>query len=210
MHIPDGFLDTKTILLTSTLSAGYLAYSLKKARTILDNKTVPVIGLLSAYIFAGQMINFPVLAGTSGHLIGATLATIVVGPILASIIISVVLIIQCLLFGDGGITALGANILCMGMIAVWTSYFAYKGLHAFFSKEKTAVVLFIASWTSVVAASAICSLLLITSHTTPLLSTIIAMVGIHSLIGIGEGIITVATTNAIRKAKPELLSEGVL
>ena len=126
MHVPDGFLDTPTSLATGVVAAAAVAVSLRGARRELDERTAPLAGLVAAFVFAAQMINFPVAAGTSGHLLGGTLAAVLVGPFTATLCITVVLVVQALLFADGGLTALGTNITLMGVVGVWVGYGVFR------------------------------------------------------------------------------------
>jgi cobalt/nickel transport system permease protein len=206
MHIPDGFLDSKTAAATGALAAAGLAVALRHARLHLPPRRVPLLGLAAAFVFAAQMINFPVAGGTSGHLIGAVLAATLLGPSAAVIVISAVLIVQCLMFADGGISALGANILNMGLIGGvggWAIYHVISGLiKGLFGRVLAAAF---AAWCSTVLASVACAGELATSHTAGWSVVLPAMAGLHVLIGIGEGLITALVLVAIARARPELL-----
>ncbi|SFG56574.1 cobalt/nickel transport system permease protein [Desulfotomaculum arcticum] len=200
MHIPDGFLDTKTWISTYALSAGALAYSIKKSKEVLEDKLIPKLGIMAAFIFAAQMVNFPIAGGTSGHLLGAALATVLLGPVSGCLILSTVLVIQCLAFQDGGLTALGGNIFNMAVLGVITAYVAYSLL----SKVLTGTIgrnisVFLAAWLSVVIAAFGATMELAASNTIPFSVALPAMVGVHMLIGIGEGLITVAVVNFVEK-----------
>lgn len=206
MHIPDGFLDTKTAVAAGVLAAAGLAVALRQARAHLPPRRVPLLGLTAAFVFAAQMINFPVAGGTSGHLIGAVLAAVLLGPSAAVIVISAVLIVQCLMFADGGISALGANIFNMavlGAVGGWAIYHlvcrAVKGL---FGRVLAAAF---AAWCSTVIASVACAGELAASGTVRFSVALPAMAGIHMLIGLGEGIITALVLVAVARARPELL-----
>jgi cobalt/nickel transport system permease protein len=206
MHIPDGFLDTKTAVAAGALAAGALGLALRQARAHLPPRRVPLLGLAAAFVFAAQMVNFPVAGGTSGHLIGAVLAAVLLGPSAAVIVISAVLIVQCLMFADGGISALGANIFNMGIIGGvggWAIYHvvsrAVKGL---FGRVLAAAF---AAWCSTVIASVACAGELASSHTVRFSVVLPAMAGIHMLIGVGEALITALVLVAIARARPELL-----
>lgn len=200
MHIPDGFLDAKTWMSTAAVSVGALAYSLKKSKVELDEKQVPKLGIMAAFIFAAQMVNFPVALGTSGHLLGAALAAVLLGPWNATIILSTVLVIQCLIFQDGGIAALGANVFNMAVVGVLTAFFTYKGLSGLFkSRTGRNISIFLASWVSVMAASTFAAAELGVSGTFPFSKVFPAMAGWHSLIGIGEGLITVVVVNTVSR-----------
>ena len=126
MHVPDGFLDVPTSIGTAVVATAGIAGALRGARRDLDERTTPIAGLVAVFIFAGQMINFPVGAGTSGHLLGGALAAVLAGPWLATLALSVVLIVQAFLFADGGITALGSNVVLMGLVGVWVGWFAFR------------------------------------------------------------------------------------
>ena len=198
MHIPDGFLDVKTWVSTGIMSAGALSYSIKKSKDTLNDRQVPLLGVMAAFIFAAQMINFPVAGGTSGHLLGAAMATILLGPWNASIIISSVLIIQCLFFQDGGLTALGGNIFNMAVVGVLTSYLFYRGITAVnSSKTVKLVAAFVASWASVVVACLAASVELAVSGTAPFNIVAPAMLTWHVLIGAGEGMITAVVVTVV-------------
>ena len=200
MHIPDGFLDTKTWVSTYVLSGGALAYSIKRSKEALEEKLIPKLGIMAAFIFAAQMVNFPIAGGTSGHLLGAALATVLLGPVSSCMIISTVLVIQCLAFQDGGLTALGANIFNMAVLGVITAYLAYFLLTKIIpGKNGRNLSIFLASWSSVVIAAFGATVELAASNTVPFNVAFPAMIGIHMLIGIGEGLITVAVVNFVEK-----------
>ncbi|TEB07583.1 Fused nickel transport protein NikMN [Pelotomaculum schinkii] len=196
MHIPDGFLDAKTWVATTVVGAGALSYSLKKVREEFNERLIPVMGVLAAFIFAAQMINFPIAGGTSGHLLGATLATVLLGPWCSGLIISTVLIIQCLFFNDGGLTALGANILNMAFIGSLVAYGVYKLVSGKSRFEQAAI--FLAAWSSVIAAALVATVELALSGTVPFHVALAAMLSWHFLIGIGEGLITVVVVSYVR------------
>lgn len=200
MHIPDGFLDVKTWVTTYAFSAGALSYSVKKSREVLNDRLIPKLGIIAAFIFAAQMVNFPIAGGTSGHLLGAALATILLGPFNGCLIISTVLIIQCIAFQDGGLTALGGNIFNMAVVGVITAYLIYSLLSKILpSSIGRNITVFLASWGSVVMAAFAATVELATSNTVPFSIAFPAMVGIHMLIGIGEGLITVVVVNFVEK-----------
>ena len=126
MHVPDGFLDAPTSLATAAVAATAVAFALRGARRELDDRTAPLAGLVATFVFAAQMVNFPVAAGTSGHLIGGALAAVLVGPWTATLCLTVVLLVQGLLFADGGLTALGTNVALMAVVAVWIGYAVFR------------------------------------------------------------------------------------
>ncbi|MTV48686.1 cobalamin biosynthesis protein CbiM [Heliobacillus mobilis] len=205
MHIPDHFLSPTTWIGASAISGGALAYAAKKTQKKLDERQVPWMGVMGAFIFAAQMVNFPVAGGTSGHLLGSMLAAVVLGPWPTMIIMSTILGIQCLFFQDGGITALGANILNMAVVGTWTGYGTYRLLLRLLPGtwgQKAAI--FAGGWMSVFLASIVAAFELAFSDTLPLSLALPAMAGWHSLIGIGEGLITVAVIQYLLRVKPEL------
>ena len=210
MHIPDGFLDTRTAVAAGALAAAGMAVALRHTRAHLPARRVPLLGLAAAFVFAAQMINFPVAGGTSGHLIGAVLAAVLLGPSAAVVVISAVLIVQCLMFADGGVSALGANIFNMavvGGVGGWAIYHlvtrAVKGL---FGRVLAAAF---AAWCSTVIASVACAGELAASRTVRFSVVLPAMAGIHMLIGVGEALITAMVLVAIARARPELLKPDV-
>lgn len=206
MHIPDGFLDVKTALTAAVISAGAISYSIKQTREVLDDRQVPMMGVAAAFIFAAQMVNFPVAGGTSGHLIGGTLAAVTFGPWAAMLIMTAVLIIQSFVFQDGGISALGGNILLMAVVAPLVGYTVYSLLVGS-GESKTRVLgsIFVAGWISTIAASLVGAALLSISNIISLQVAIPAMVGWHTLIGIGEGLITVLVVSYLSKVKPSMI-----
>jgi cobalt/nickel transport system permease protein len=190
MHIPDGFLDAKACIATGALGAGAIAYGLKKTKMTLARPEVPKIALIGAFIFAAQMLNFPVSGATSGHFLGGALASILFGPAVGVVIMSAVLIVQALVFQDGGLTVLGANIFCTGVIGSYVGYGVYRLGLTLLRGKATKAVTFMAAWCSIVAASCAVAVLLAWSGTFPLNVALTAMAGWHSLIGIGEGLVT--------------------
>jgi cobalt/nickel transport system permease protein len=208
MHIPDGFLDGKTIVATGALAAGGLGVALRHARTALPPRRVPLLGLAAAFVFAAQMINFPVAAGTSGHLVGGVLVAALLGPSAAVIVISAVLIVQCLMFADGGLSALGANILNMGVVGAvggWAVYrLVSRAVAGLFGRLLAAAF---AGWCSTVIASVACAGELAVSRTAPLALALPAMAGVHMLVGVGEGLITALVLPAAARARPELAAD---
>ena len=206
MHIPDGFLSAPVWTSLSILGLAGVSFSLKTTRQTLQQKNVPLIGIMAAFIFAAQMFNFPILAGTSGHLLGACLLSVILGPWIGSLVLSIVLIIQCLLFQDGGVTALGANIINMAFIGVFVSYFIYDRLQKILpAKYQFSVSVASAAFISVLVSSLFCTLELSLSGTVPFHISIIPMTGIHALIGLGEAAITLSILSFIKKVRPDLL-----
>ncbi|GGD99568.1 energy-coupling factor ABC transporter permease [Paenibacillus nasutitermitis] len=195
MHIPDGFLDTKAWASTTVAGVAAVGYSLRRTKLALQPRQVPMIALMGAFVFAAQMLNFPIAGATSGHFLGGALTSILFGPWIGTIVMAAVLVIQALVFQDGGITVLGANILCTGFIGCFVGYGAFKAGMTIMRGRGRAAVTFIASWLSIVSASAGVALLLAWSGTFELGLALKAMVGWHSLIGIGEGVITMLVAN---------------
>lgn len=205
MHIPDGFLDARTWVTLSAVSAAGLSVAVRKTRSVLGERQVPLMGVMAAFIFAAQMVNFPVAGGTSGHFMGGVLAAVFLGPLSGMLVMAVVLIVQCLVFQDGGITALGPNIFNMGMVGGIGGYLVFRGLVALIPGPGfRSVALFAAAWISIVLASLACALELALSGTVPLAVALPAMAGVHALIGIGEGFITVLVANAVLRMRPDL------
>jgi len=205
MHIPDGFLDTKTWVSFSGISLGFLIAGVKKIKKKLEQKVIPLLGVSSAFIFAAQMLNFPVAGGTSGHFVGAALAGILLGPFSGVLVMSSVLIVQCLVFQDGGLTALGANIFNMGIFGSFIGYYVFH-LFSKIIKSDIGIILgsFFAGWLSTVLASMACAFELAISHTVPLKICLPAMAGVHALIGIGEGLITSIVIGFVRKTRRDI------
>lgn len=208
MHIPDGFVSLPVATATGLVSAAVVSVALNKARDAYGMKQAPLLGLTTAFIFAAQMINFPVAGGTSGHLLGGTLAAIILGsPWAGTLCIATVLIIQAILFADGGVTALGANIFNIGLIGVWTGWNLTQVLQRLLggSKRRLPLAAGIAAAISVIAAAVACGIELILSGTAPANLVLPAMSGVHILIGIGEGIITGGVLTYLATARPDLL-----
>ena len=209
VHVPDGFLDVPTSVATGALAAGTVALALRKARTELDDRTAPLAGLTAAFVFAGQMINFPVAAGTSGHLIGAVLTAVLVGPWTAVLCMTAVLLVQAVLFADGGLTALGTNVTLMALLAVVVGYGVFRGLSALLPRTGTGVLTAagVAAFLSVPAAalSFVGLFALGGSVDMPLGTVASAMTGVHLLIGLGEAAITVAIVGAVLAVRPDLV-----
>ncbi|MFH7024623.1 MAG: energy-coupling factor ABC transporter permease [Heteroscytonema crispum UTEX LB 1556] len=208
MHIPDGFVSPVVAAATGVASAAAVAVALGRSREAFGIRRAPVLGLTTAFIFAAQMINFPVAGGTSGHLLGGTLAAIVLGsPWAGTLCIATVLIIQAVLFADGGITALGANILNMAVIGVWVGWSLTQTLQRLFggSRGRLPLAAGIASGVSVVVAAVACAIELALSGTAPANIVLPTMTGVHILIGIGEGLITGGVLTYLATARPDLL-----
>ena len=208
MHIPDGFINAPTSLAAGAVAAGWVGVSLRRAAQTLQERQAPLAGLVAAYIFAVQMLNFPVAAGTSGHLLGGVLAAVLVGPWAGCICVAVVLVVQSL-FADGGLTALGLNITNMAVVGVFGGWAVFRLLRRALPATKTSVVVAsgIAAGVSVVlAASAfVLEYAIGCAGIAPVGTVFAAMVGVHTLIGIGEGIITALTVGVVMSVRPDLV-----
>jgi cobalt/nickel transport system permease protein len=208
VHIPDGFINAPTSLAAGAVAAGGVGVSLRRAAQTLQERQAPLAGLVAAYIFAVQMLNFPVAAGTSGHLLGGVLAAVLVGPWAGCICVAVVLVVQSL-FADGGLTALGLNITNMAVVGVFGGWAVFRLLRRVLPATKPSVVVSagIAAGISVVlAASAfVVEYAIGGAGGVPVGTVLAAMVGVHTLIGIGEGIITALTVGVVLGVRPDLV-----
>lgn len=209
MHIPDGFIDVPTAAGAGLVAVAGLAVCVRKSAGTLEDREIPLAGLTAAFIFAAQMLNFPVASGTSGHLLGGVLAAVLVGPYLGTLCVSVVLMVQALLFADGGLIALGLNVVNMALLTSFGGYAIFLLLRRLLPATARGVVLAsgIAAGLSVVVAS-----LGFTVEyglggvgDAPLSTVAAAMVGTHLLIGIGEGIITALVVSAVLATRPDLV-----
>jgi cobalt/nickel transport system permease protein len=209
MHIPDGFFDAQTSLAGGVLAAGAIAGSLRRSRAELAEAAAPLAGLVAVFVFAAQMINFPVGAGTSGHLIGAALAAILVGPATAVLAMTVVLTVQALVFADGGLTALGLNVLNLAVLAPLVAYAVFRLAAQVLPRTRagTLVAAFLAGWASVVASAAAFSLEFAIGGTTAIEPTTVAvaMLAVHAVIGAVEGIITALIVASVSALRPDLV-----
>jgi cobalt/nickel transport system permease protein len=208
LHIPDGFLSGDVAALAGVVAIAAVAYGLRVANVELDEARIPLLGVLAAFIFAGQMLNFPIAGGTSGHFLGATLAAVLLGPWLACLVMAVVLAVQAFAFADGGISALGANVLNMGVLGALLAGLLVSGAMSVLPRTRGSflAVVGVVSWLAVMVGAAATSLELAVSDTVPLATSLPAMLGVHSLIGIGEAVITVAAVSAVLAARPDLVA----
>lgn len=207
MHIPDGFLNIFVSLVCWVLTLVVLAMAVARTSRDFDGRLVPMAGILAAFIFAAQMINFPVAGGTSGHFIGAALAFIVLGPWMGLLVMTAVIAVQALIFQDGGLVVMGANILVMGIIPGFVAYYIFRATRGR-NRGTQLVVAGVAAWLSVMAAASTVSLLLAFSGTSSLAIVLPAMLGVHAVIGLGEALITVGALAFIHQVRPSLLTEG--
>jgi cobalt/nickel transport system permease protein len=209
MHVPDGFLDAQTSLATGIVAATAVGLALRRSRAELDERAAPLAGLTAAFIFATQMLNFPVGVGTSGHLMGGTLAAALVGPWTAVLCVSVVLVVQALMFADGGLTALGTNVTLMAVVTVAVGWAVIKLVLSILPKRAASVVpaAVIGALLSVPAAAALFVLLYAVGGeaSLPIGALIASMLGWHTLIGVGEAVITGLTVGAVVAVRPDLV-----
>jgi cobalt/nickel transport system permease protein len=209
MHVPDGFLDAPTSVAAGVVAAAAVGVALRGARRELDDRAAPLAGLVATFVFAAQMINFPVGAGTSGHLLGGALAAVLVGPATAVLCLSVVLVVQSLLFADGGVTAIGTNVVLMAVVGVLAGWLVFRGLQAVLPRRPglVAPLAAVAAWVSVpVTALAFVGLYAVGGAVpVPLDSLTTAMLGWHALIGLGEAAITGLVVASLMSTRPDLV-----
>jgi len=207
MHIPDGFLTPEVAAVCAVPAIGAVGYGLRRASRELDERRVPLLGVTAAFVFAAQMLNFPVAGGTSGHFLGAALAALLLGPWLASVVLAVVLGVQSFVFADGGVTALGANILNMGVIGALVVGGLMVGAQRVLPQRRGAflAVAGVGAWLAVMAGATATAVELAISGTVPLGTVLPAMLGVHTLIGVGEAVITVAAVSAVMSTRPDVV-----
>ena len=208
MHIPDGFVSTGTAAATWLASAGSVGYAVRRVSRELDERQVPLMGVTAAFIFAAQMMNFTVAGGTSGHLLGGALAAILLGPWAGMLVLTSVLAVQALLFQDGGLLALGANVFNMAVVGVLVAWVVYTTLRRLLGDRTWAMMVsgFVAGWLSVVVASLVAAAELAISGTSPWVVALPAMGLVHVFIGVGEGLITAGVLAFLQVARPDLLT----
>jgi len=208
MHIPDGFIDGKTAATTAALSAVGVGLALRQVRRTLPRRRVPLLGLAAAFLFAAQMVNFPVYGGTSGHLVGGVLVAALLGPSAAIVVLTTVLIVQCFLFADGGVLALGANIFNMGIVGGAGGYWIYRLVCSALPGPRGRVTaIAFAAWSSTVLAAIFCAGQLAWSRTVAWPVAFTAMAGVHMLIGIGEALISALAFLAVQRIRPDLVGD---
>jgi cobalt/nickel transport system permease protein len=207
VHIPDGFVSGGINLGAGATALALVNVALWRARRTLEDRVVPLLATTAAFLFAAQMINVPVAGGASGHLLGAVLAAVLLGPWNALLIMALVLTLQCLLFADGGLTALGTNICNLGLIGGVLGYGIFRALRAVLTDSRSGFLIAagVAAWFSVVLAATACALELAISGTAPLSLVLPAMVSVHAVIGIGEALITTSILSLVLTARPDLL-----
>lgn len=206
MHIPDGFIDGKTAVVTAAFSTVGVGWALRRVKRELPLRKVPLLGLSAAFLFAAQMVNFPVAGGTSGHLVGGVLIAALLGPSAAIVVVTTVLIVQCFLFADGGISALGANIFNMGIVGSGGGYLIYRLVSGWLPgiRGRVTAVAF-AGWLATVAAAICCAGQLAWSGTVAWPAAFAAMASAHMLIGVGEGLISALVFLAILRTRPDVV-----
>ena len=208
MHAPDGFVSVPLLAVLWVVDLAVLAYAVRRVNRTMDERAVPLMGVMAAFIFAAQMFNFQVAGGTSGHLLGGVLAAVLLGPWPATIVMTAVLAVQALIFQDGGILALGANIFNMAVVGTLGGYAIYRVLARVFGGENRARIpaAAIAAWASVLLGSGAMALELGISGTTDLAVALTAMLGVHTFIGIGEALITAAALGFIQLTRADLFT----
>jgi cobalt/nickel transport system permease protein len=209
MHIPDGFISGPLNLAAGAAAAGAVGVSAWRVSREVEKRprAVPLLATTGAFVFAAQMLNFPVAAGTSGHFMGGAVIAALLGPWSACLVMALVLVIQCFMFHDGGATALGTNIFNMGIVAGFGAYLLMRGMRMVLPGGRLSFLAsaFVAAWVSIVLAASACALELALSGTSPLAIVLPAMAGTHALIGIGEALITVAVLSAVIASRPDIL-----
>lgn len=206
MHIPDGFLSVAVWAPLWVVAILILVVAVWRTNKKLGDRHVPLLGVLAAFIFAAQMLNVPVVGGTSGHMLGGVLIAVFVGPLAGSIVMGSIFGVQAVFFQDGGITTMGANIINMGLIGTILGYFIYQSVKKVVKGDRGMIIgAGVAAWIAVVLASAACAFELAASGTSPLGIALPAMVGIHAIIGIVEAAITIAVISSILKTRADLL-----
>ena len=207
LHAPDGFFSTPIAIIFWGITAAALAISLRKAGAQLDERAVPLMGVMAAFIFAAQMFNFQIPGGTSGHLLGGVLAAILLGPYAGTIVMACVIGVQALVFQDGGLLVLGVNTFNMGLIGTFGGYWLYRTIAAALGGEEKGRLpaAAVAAWFSVMGAAVLVAFQLAASDTTSLASALVAMAGWHALIGVGEALITVGALSFIAASRKDLL-----
>ncbi len=207
MHIPDGFLSLPTAAVAWAASGGAVALAARRTGAALSERQVPLMGVSAAFVFAAQMLSFPVVAGTSGHLLGGALVSILLGPWPGMLVMTAVLAVQALLFQDGGLLALGANVLNMAVVGVLVSHVVYNACRRLLGPGWRAMYVggMASAWLSVVVGALAAGMEIALSGVLPLGVAVPAMTGVHALIGIGEGLITMGALAFLAAARPDLL-----
>ena len=207
MHIPDGFLSVPVASVMYVVTAIVVGAAVRQTNRHLKESTAPLMGVLAAFIFAAQMMNFPVAGGTSGHLLGGALAAILVGPWAAVLIMTTVIGVQALIFQDGGLAALGANVFNMGILTAFVGYAIFRASAGVMRSSRAGLLggAFVAAWVTVIISAFVTAAQLAISGTSPWSVVLPAMLGVHVLIGLGEGVITAGAVGLVLSARPDLL-----
>lgn len=211
VHIPDSFLSAPICAGTYCLAAAGLALASRRVTETWNDRTVPLLGVMSAFVFAGQMVNFPVAGGTSGHLAGGMLAAALLGPHTGALVLATVLVVQCLFFQDGGITTLGANLLNLALVGVYGGHLVFRAVSRLVPGARGRTVgIALGAWFSVLAAAGACAVQLAASGTAPLRLVLPAMLVTHALIGVGEALITLSVLTVVARVRPDLVHRPVV
>jgi cobalt/nickel transport system permease protein len=205
MHLADGLLSPAVWITSDALAVGALAWATKTAGKRLTDRQVPFMGVLGAFVFAAQMVSFPLPGGTSGHLLGAVLLAVLLGPAISSVVMFCVLLVQALLFQDGGLTVIGPNFINMGLMGTCLGWAVYRLVGWKSEGLRRDGGIFLACWLSVVTGSLLTGFLLWLSENAPLRPVLIAMGSVHALVGVVEGVVTVAVVRFLLAARPDLL-----
>ena len=203
MHIPDGFLTPAVWVTLDAAAIPAVGYFVRRTQARFDESRAPLLGVMGAFVFAAQMINFPVGAGTSGHLVGGALLTATLGPYAATVVMTAILVVQALVFQDGGVTALGPNVLNMAVVGVWVGYLPLK-----LAGGPRPIALFVGGWLSLFLAALLATIELSLSRVAAPGPLFASMLGIHALTGLAEGAITVAAFEAIARLSPRFVFRG--
>jgi cobalt/nickel transport system permease protein len=206
MHIPDGFLSTPVWLGLDAAAIPVVGYFVRRTQADFDEARVPLLGVMGAFVFAAQMINFPVGVGTSGHLVGGALLALTLGPWAATVVMTAILVVQALVFQDGGITALGANVLNMAVAGVWLGYLPPKLAGSTPALRRAAV--FFGGWLSLFGAAVLATVELSLSRVAPSGPLFVSMLGIHAVTGLAEGAITLAALEALGRISPKFVLQS--
>lgn len=209
MHVPDGVVDAPVSLAAGAVAVAGVALAIRGSRRELDDRTAPMAGLVAAFVFSAQMINFPILGISSGHLLGGVLAAVLVGPWTGALCVAVVLLVQGFLFADGGLTALGVNVTDMALVTVLVGYAVFRGLVRLLPRSRRSVVAasFVGALVSVPAAAAVFLVWYSLGPVTEVSmdKVVPVMLGVHVLIGLGEALITAATVASVLAVRPDLV-----
>jgi cobalt/nickel transport system permease protein len=207
MHIPDGFLSTRIAVAMNVVSGASILYAVRRVKVDFSGRKVPIMGMLAAFVFAAQMLNFPILGGTSGHLIGGSLLAILLGPMAGSLTLATVIIAQSLFLQDGGLIALGANIFNIGVVPCFSGYAVFRLLRGGTGTGKRLILAgFFAGWVSLLISSALCAIQMGLSGVIGLHIGLTAMVGYHAVIGVVEGMLTAGVLSFLFKVRPDIMN----